>query len=260
MFPGVTSFPETPGYEEFSVETIALHKSHGTPFNEQQVSAMKSFHSPTVLHNDYLSENDFHVLKECLLTTADWHFNSNNSNFLGINEKHQHYQTICDIVLPKILEEHGPLNIDSFFLRDSGNSLVTHTDTRNTSPRAPYKTFLFPLGVKRQGSFSDNWDSVGTVTFDQFSYIMPIPGSSPIVDIEFGTGQPLDLNAYHKNLTHDTYERLFGLSVEQVCQWSPCSMLEFEMARLHASTDWAAHGVDSKWALTIVTTRDIPNS
>lgn len=260
MFPGVTTYPETPGYEDFAVETTALHKSHGTPFSEQQVAAMKSFLSSTVLHEDYLSEDDFRTLKECLLSTTNWHLNSNNSNFLGINEKHQHYQTICDIVLPKILKVHGHLTIDSFFLRDSGNSLVTHTDTRNTSPRAPYKTFLFPLGVKRQGEFSDDWSYVGTVTFDQYSYVMPVPGNGSINNIEYKTNQPLNLDDYRANLTHDSYERLFGLSVEKVSQWRSRSMLEFEMARLHASTDWAAHNIDGKWALTIVTTRDIPSS
>lgn len=260
MFPGVTAYPENPGYKGFANETIALHKSHGTPFNEQQVAAMRTYYSPSVVHNEYLSAEDFSVLRDCLLTDPIWHFTSNQSNFGGINDGHPYYQTICDIVLPKILAAHGPLHIDSFFLRESGRSLSTHTDTRNTSERAPYKTFLFPLGVKRQGKFSNNWSNVGTVTFDQYSYTMPIPGSSPIVDIEFGTDQNINIDDYNTYLTHDPYDRLFGLSIERVLDWMPGAMLEFEMARLHASTDWAAHNIDSKWALTIVTTRDIPSS
>ena len=255
MFPGVTAYPENLGFDLFSKETIALHNSHGIPFNNDQITAMRSYKSPTVLHNNFLTLNEFQTLENLLLSNPIWHFSSNGSNFGGINNEHPFYKEICDIVLPKILEEHEPLSIDSFFLRESGRSLTTHTDTRNTSIRSPYKTFLFPIGVKKQGHFTDNWQHVGTVTFNQYSYIMPIPGSSKIENIEYSTNENIDVNDYQKYLTHDQYNRLFGMSIEKICDWIPCSMIEFEMSRLHASTDWAAYNIDSKWALTIVTTK-----
>lgn len=236
-----------PGVEKFYEEVVRMDSNTKLRFTKEQVDQMKRQSQPSSCIENFLTTEEFDYIRSFVLNHLTWHIGVDGADFIGIDES---YQAIQDIIVPKLKLHFGDFKIESFFLRKSTSSLHVHTDHRWSVTHVPYKTFLIPLDV-----IKGDWKNVGTVTYDQYQYVVTLPKNESGFDKENIEGlitEDFSKDDY-THVSHENINHIQGLSIENVLTWLPCSLLAFDSTRLHSSNDWKKYNIESKWAITLLT-------
>lgn len=239
----------TPGVEKFYNEMCQMHETASNKFTAQQVTQMQNISEPSQCIDNFLSEAEFESIYN-YLDNAKWHIGVDGATFVGIDTDDN---IVAKIIIPKLKEVFGEFTVQSFFMRKSTTSLLVHTDHRWSTTQVPYKTFLLPIRV------DGNWDTVGTVTYDQYQYVYTLPKDSSGFSKQYIEGlynNKFDQTAHTAHVSHEDISQLAGLTIEACHTWKPRSLIAFDSTRLHSSNDWKKHGTKSKWAITLLTSID----
>ena len=238
----------TPKSNQFYNEVRDMHINANKKFSNKQITQMRNNSSSSCRIDNFLTTEEFKLIQD-QLTNPLWQVGVDGANFLGIDKD---YENIKSIILLKLHNLFGNFTVESFFVRKSTTSLLVHTDHRWSPKRVPYKTFVIPLHV------DGDWDTVGTVTYNQYQYIYTLPKDENGINkqhVEGLTDKPFDITEFD-HVSHEQIDHLSGLSIEKCHRWKPMSLIAFDSARLHSSNDWKSYGAESKWAITLLTSID----
>ena len=256
--PPPVMYKDQPGFE-YCLEVFKAWNEHQSiDFDTARIDMMRNNHNTTTVE-DFLSNKEFKELTGYVVDNPTWHlFWEGGSALANVNPEFPNYDKIIALTVDKIKAKRGDFLIDNMFIRRAVNSLPLHTDhVYNWPDRVPSFTYVIPLAIERNGSFSEDWSGVSTVMFEQYQYRRAY--GADIFDVELKTGNPFPQEDY-SNVSQHTSEELFGLSLETVFPWKQGSMITMDAYRLHCSNNWSQYGIDAKWGLIIQTAIELPNN
>jgi len=256
--PPPVMYKDQPGFD-YCLEVFKAWNEHQSlDFDTARISMMRNNHNTTTAE-DFLSNKEFKELTGYIVDNPTWHlFWEGGSALANVNPEFPNYDKIMELTVDKIKAKRGDFLIDNMFIRRAVNSLPLHTDhVYNWPDRVPSFTYVIPLAVERNGSFSEDWSGVSTVMFEQYQYRRAY--GADVFDVELKTGNPFPQEDY-VNVSQHTSEELDGLSLETIFPWKQGSMITMDAYRLHCSNNWSQYGIDAKWGLIIQTAVELPNS
>ena len=251
-------YKDAPGFAHCIEVFKAWNEHQSIDFDNDRIDMMRNNHNASKVE-DFLSNKEFKELTGYIVDNPTWHlFWEGGSALANVNPEFPNYDKIMALTVDRIKAERGDFLIDNMFIRRAVNSLPLHTDhVYNWPDRVPSFTYVIPLAVERNGTFTDDWSGVSTVMFEQYQYRRAY--GADIFDVELKTGKPFD-EAALENVSQHTTDSLDGLSLETVFPWKQGSMITMDAYRLHCSNNWSQYGIDAKWGLIIQTAIELPSS
>ena len=178
--------------------------------------------------------------------------------YFSLDEKHPFYGWFDKLIFSKIKGKFGQdANLLLASLLESSTPFIPHSDYYHKRLGEPFMIFLIPLSV--DGS-REGMDRTSTVIFDQLDdYVDASDHRQCRPQSEYLDMPVLESNAAHFRddlLSHCDPEILSRLSVRNIVEWKPHSLLYWDAKLIHCSNNYKQHGVNNKEAMIIHSYKD----
>jgi hypothetical protein len=175
---------------------------------------------------------------------------------------------VISSVLNRIKQEIGPYEITASFFFYTNYPHIIHNDDLNQLPDGMYRAITLPLKFNR---VSESSELPSLCLFNQFYFHGPSKFFNGSEQENIPTYYNKQIYEYsnvdglldHNTITEETYNKLFthlqpqwldGLSLHSAIPQKIGSAIIFDSLRLHCSSDFRKHGIESKLAISIFTT------
>ena len=164
------------------------------------------------------------------------------------------YQRISDILLPRITELFGDVNIDTAHILESRTPYGIHNDVASAgfdplqTDRLAAWTFIIPL---------DDYPS-HTIVFNESDPVCKTVQEWQLARSVAPHGIPIDVEFHSRYLSHVDIHDLDFLTVASIFAWKKGSLFAAARKNFHTSDNFPANGLTSKRAIIMWTT--VPGS
>ena len=208
--------------------------------------------------DDFFDESDLDQCLKYFTAFKEKTEPGTGQTFTGINQQHPFYGWFHKLIFSKIQYKFGE-DVQLLFaaLLDSDLPLDVHSDYYHKRLGEPFMIFLIPLSV--DGS-REGMERTSTVIFDQLDdYVDASDHRQCRPQSEYLDMPVLESNAAHFRddlLSHCDPEILSRLSVRNIVEWKPHSLLYWDAKLIHCSNNYKQHGVNNKEAMIIHSYKD----
>lgn len=250
-----------------------MHLYQPKSFTPDQESVLRKTASDAVYVTDFLTEEEFDICRNMVLSTVDYPEVGKTSKYYGFSfadSPGKQLQWLFDKIQRSLLPN---MKLDFFAIQEAINPWKIHADIRWKELDIPYKVILIPVDVEPiSGPVSIiDWPETYTLTFDQRNFLSkwdidrvkhgPKSGNTdqsawlrPIDNIQFENfvdGYQIDNTTWNRYLSHMDYTSSEGLSINAINHWKPRSLMYWDNTMLHCSDNFLASGIRTKRSLMI---------
>jgi hypothetical protein len=247
-----------------------MHYFKSRSFTKEQEAKLKDIASPSYQIENFLTDNEFKILRQIFQKKIKWNEEGEISKYHGFGWDTE-YGPMLKWLKIKIDQMLPNWQLDFLALQEAIIPWKIHADIRWYSNQIPYKMMLIPVDVDPiAGPVSPGeWPETSTITFKQKNFLSRYKANS--TDGDFGNKnpdkwlRPIDdpcvenlINGYNitqeqwqKYFTHIPYDYFEGLEIESIFNWKPKSIIVWDNSALHCSDDFLSNGIKTKKSLMI---------
>lgn len=244
------------------------HYYEKNAYTVEQIAKMQSTNSPTIVVEDFISQDEFVELRS-MIDTIEYPEHGKISKYSGSAYEHEpHGPRIKELLHTKLQDYIGNYQLDFFAWQEAIIPWNIHADLRWYADKIPHKVILIPLDVIDE---TGEWATTYSLTFKQRNYLRSFgkrfqeksklgnhkqkwlrPIDHPNVEgcIE---GYSIDKETWREYLSHIPYENIEGLEIDKIYKWEPGSTVIWDANQLHCADNFLARNLKTKRSMVIHT-------